>query len=238
MVTIALATWLASQTERKFTYRIAFIPETIGSLVYCSRNIEAMQQNILAGFNVTCIGDERCYSFLPSRGGETYADVVAKHVLKYTDAEYMTYSWLDRGSDERQYCAPGIDLPVTTIMRSKYDEYPEYHTSLDDLQNVVTPNGLEGGFTALQRALEVIENDFTPQVTCLGEPQLGKRGLYPDISIKGSATDVRMMMNMISCCDGTASLLQIAEKIDAPFWMLTEAMKPLLAEGLIVPQSE
>lgn len=233
VVATALAKWIASLPQRRYSYRIVFIPETIGSLVYLSRNLDAMQANIAAGFNITCIGDDRCYSFLPSRNGATRADDVARHVLSHIDPDYKRYTWLDRGSDERQYCAPGVDLPVTTIMRSKYGEYDEYHTSLDDLENVVTPRGLEGGFQALKQAITILEQDFTPRVTTLGEPQLGKRGLYPDISVKGSASDVRVMMNMISYCDGTKSLFEIAEMIGVPFAVLHETMQPLLGEGLI-----
>ena len=136
--------------ERRYSYRIIFIPETIGSISYLSKNYKHLQKHVVAGFNVTC-GDERSYSYLPSRNGKTLSDVVAKHVLKWTDKNYKTYTWSDRGSDERQYCAPGIDLPVASIMRSKYNEYPEYHTSLDDLQNVVTPNGLES-YWALKKS--------------------------------------------------------------------------------------
>ena len=80
----------------------------------------------------------------------TISDQVAKHVLKWTDKNYKVYNWSDRGSDERQYCAPGIDLPIASIMRTKYGDYPEYHTSLDDLINVVTPTGLEGGYNVVK----------------------------------------------------------------------------------------
>ena len=90
-----------------------------------------MQKKIFAGFNISCIGDNRCYSYIPSRNGDTISDCIANHVLKWTDKNYKKYTWLDRGSDERQYCAPGIDLPVASILRTKYGEYPEYHTSLD-----------------------------------------------------------------------------------------------------------
>ena len=88
---------------------MVFIPETIGSLVYLSRNLASMKKRVIAGFNLTCLGDERAYSYLPSRNGDTYSDGVAKHVLRWTDPNYVKHSWLDRGSDERQYCAPGVD---------------------------------------------------------------------------------------------------------------------------------
>jgi aminopeptidase-like protein len=236
VVTAALARWLQDE-PRKYTYRIAFIPETIGSLVYLSKNLAAMKERVKAGFNITCVGDERAYSYLPSRAGDTLADRVALHSLEHICGEFVRYTWLDRGSDERQYCAPGVDLPIATIMRSKYGEYPEYHTSKDTLGTVVTAAGLEGGFRAIQSAISVLENDMIPRVTVLGEPQLGKRGLYPDISVRGSANDVRTMMNMISYCDGKHSLFEIARTIGAPFWELAEMMKPLIEAGLIAEES-
>lgn len=231
-VTAFLARWLMS-AERRHTYRIVFIPETIGSLVYLSRHIDILKANVVAGFNVSCIGDERAYSFLPSRAGDTISDRVARHVLRHTDANHRRYTWLDRGSDERQYCAPGVDLPIATIMRSKYGEYPEYHTSLDDLERVVTPAGLEGGYEALRRALEALERNCRPKITVLGEPQLGKRGLYPTISTKTSGADVRDMMNFISYADGQTSLLEIAEACGVPIWSLYPHVDRLAAHGLI-----
>ena len=236
VVTTALSKWLLEQPEPRYSYRIVFIPETIGSLVYMSRNLDEMRAKIKAGFNITCVGDNRCYSYLPSRRGEeeeTLSDMVAQHALKHIDRNYKRYSWLDRGSDERQYCAPGVDLPIASIMRSKHGKYPEYHTSLDNLGGVVTEDGLAGGFRALQTALSIIELNFTPIVTTIGEPQLSKRGLYPDISQLGSANSVRNMMNMISLSDGTKSLLEIAEIIETPFMQLFELAKPLVEAGLL-----
>lgn len=233
VVTTALSKWIMSLADRRYSYRIVFVPETIGSILYLSRNLEHMKKNVVAGFNVTCIGDERCYSFLPSRSGNTIADRVARHVLHCIDPDFKSYTWLDRGSDERQYCAPGADLPVASIMRSKYGMYPEYHTSLDTLGGVVTAKGLAGGVAALQQAIEILEMDFTPVVSTIGEPQLGKRGLYPDISRKGSASDVKNMMDMISYCDGTRSLFEIAERLAVRFDELHQLAQPLLSQGLL-----
>ena len=232
VVATALARWISSLPQRRYTYRFVFIPETIGSLVYLSQNIEHLKDKVIAGFNVTCIGDERCYSYLPSRDGDTLSDRVALHVLRHIDSTFKQYTWLDRGSDERQYCAPGVDLPIATIMRSKYGVYPEYHTSLDDL-SLVTPSGLQGGLDALRQAIEIIENNCIPKITVLGEPQLGKRGLYPTLSSKGHTSDVRTMMNMISYCDGRHTLLDIAEKLNVPFGQLRSQLNPLLENGLV-----
>jgi len=232
VVTTALAKWLSSLDNHRYTYRIVFIPETIGSIVYLSQHLDHLKSYVIAGFNISCVGDDRSYSYLPSRNGNTLSDQVALHVLKYTDPDFKCYKWLNRGSDERQYCSPGVDLPIATIMRSKYGEYPEYHTSLDDL-NFVTPSGLEGGYTTLSRAIEVIEKNICPKTKVLGEPQLGKRGLYPTISTKKSDEKVRDMMNLISYCDGEHSLLEIAEIIELPIWSLYEVVNKLKNRNII-----
>ncbi len=232
MVATALACWLNALKETHYTYRFVFIPETIGSIAYTSLNLEHMQKNIIAGFNLTCIGDERAYSFLPSRAGNTLSDRIVQHVLSNIDPDYKTYSWLERGSDERQYCAPGIDLPIASIMRTKYGQYPEYHTSLDDL-NLVTPKGLAGGFNAARQSIEILEGNLKPKITVLGEPQLGKRGLYPTLSTKESGALVRTMMNMISYSDGEHDLLTIAEKINAPFNELVPIVEKLIAAEIM-----
>ncbi len=232
VVTTALVRWLQSLENRRYTYRIVFIPETIGSIVYLSQHLAHLKQNVIAGFNITCIGDDRCYSFLPSRDGDTLSDRAALHVLKHIGPNCKHYTWLDRGSDERQYCSPGIDLPIATSMRSKYGEYPEYHTSLDDL-TLVTPSGLAGGFNALRQAIEVIENNVKPKINVYGEPQLGKRGLYPVISKKERNEEVRTMINFISYCDGERSLLEIADLLREPLNDLKGILHVLVEHGLI-----
>ena len=228
-----LAKWLQEINETDFSYRIIFIPETIGSITYLSKNYKDMKNKIFAGFNVSCVGDDRAYSYLPSRNGKTISDMIAKHVLKWIDPNFIKYSWFDCGSDERQYCAPGIDLPIASIFRTKYGRYPEYHTSLDNLENVVTPKGLDGGYWAIRKAIEAIERNKKYKITVLCEPQMGKRGLYPTLSTKGTNKEVLLMMNFISFCDGQTSLLEIAESLNLPIWELYELVDKLESHSLI-----
>ncbi len=232
-VTTFLVKWLQEIKDLEFSYRIIFIPETIGSITYLSLHHEKMKQNIFAGFNVSCVGDDREYSYLPSRNGNTISDLVAKHVLKWIEPNFKSYSWLDRGSDERQYCAPGIDLPIASMMRTKYGTFPEYHTSLDNLKNVVTPKGLDGGYWLFRKAIEALENNKKYEVCVLGEPQMGKRGLYPNLSTKDSDKDVMIMMDILSMCDGKLSLIQIAEILNLPVWELYDPIKTLESHDLI-----
>lgn len=156
-----------------------------------------------------------------------------KHVLKNLFPRYINYGWMERGSDERQYCAPGIDLPIASIMRTKYGEYPEYHSSLDDLLNVVTPDGLEGGYRAIKLALQSLENNFVPKSNVLGEPNLGKRGLYPLISENKRNEESRLMVNILSLSDGDHDLIEISEKCNQPIWKLIPIVEKLMNNNLI-----
>jgi aminopeptidase-like protein len=231
VVTAQLARWIASR-PRRYTYRIIFVPETIGSLTYLSRYLEDMKRNIVAGFNVTCVGDEGAFSYLPSRSGATLADKVALNILRHGHPEFIRYSYLDRGSDERQYCSPGVDLPVVSVMRSKYQEYPEYHTSLDDL-DFVTPAGLQGSFTVLRDCLELLERNKVYKVVCLGEPQLGGRGLYPTLGTKDSYQQVSAMMDLLAYADGTNDLIDISDIIGVRVQQLYPLVDTLTLAGLL-----
>ncbi len=233
VVATQLVKWLAT-APRKYTYRIVFIPETIGSLTYLSKNLEHLKKHVIAGFNISCVGDDRAYSYLPSRTGDTLADRVALRVLGRMHPAFISYSFMQRGSDERQYCAPGVDLPVASVMRSKYGEYPEYHTSLDDL-TLVTPAGLQGGFDVLKACIQELENKPLYRAVFLGEPQLGKRGLYATLSKKGSAgSDSQMLLDVLAYSDGVHTSDEIAALIHAPTKAVEKAIQCLLKEKLLV----
>lgn len=212
VVLTALARWLAAMPERRLSYRILFHPETIGAIVQLSRNLQVMRERTIAGFVATCCGDDAAFTYMPSRLGSTLADRVANHVLDRHAPGYTTASFLYRGSDERQYCSPGVDLPVVSIMRSMYADYPEYHTSLDDL-SFVSPQGLAGSLAVMKRCIAVLEANVTFRTTVLGEPQLGRRGLYPTLSTKESAATVHDILNVLAYADGNHDLIALAERI-------------------------
>ena len=231
-VLIYLAKMLAKLPRRRYTYRMIFIPETIGSITYLSKNYVHLKKHVVAGFNISCVGDDRTYSYVASRYGNTLADKAAKNVLSFHTPGYQAYSFLQRGSDERQYCAPGIDLPLCAICRSKYGEYPEYHTSLDDL-TLISEAGLGGALEVYWKCLMGLEHNYCYRVTCLGEPQLGKRGLYPTLSRKGSANEIRTMTNFIAYADGTNDLFDISNIIHVPVDRLIEIADLLRAGGIL-----
>tara|TARA_B100001013_G_C24568745_1_gene425640 strand:+ start:28 stop:669 length:642 start_codon:yes stop_codon:yes gene_type:complete len=208
------------------------VPETIGSIVYLSKNAEHLKENVIAGFNVTCVGDDRTFSFLPSRKGNTLADRVTEHVLKHSVNKYDKYSFLDRGSDERQYCSPGIDLPVCSVMRSKYGTYPEYHTSLDDL-DLISPQGLDGAYQILIKIMETIEcnKKYTTVFPC--EPQLGKRGLYPNLGAKKHSKEIADMMNVLAYSDGSLDLIELAEIVGKDALYVHTILIKLQQSGLV-----
>lgn len=209
-----LTKWICKK-RRNFTYRIIFLPETIGAVSYINKNLINLRKNLIAGYVVTCVGDENYFSYIPSRQGNLVCDFVAKEILSKNTKKYKIYSWLDRGSDERQFCSPGINLPVCSVTRSKYGNFKEYHTSLDRLDSLVTSKGLNESFEMYKKIITYFEKNnkyeyFFPKSVYKCEPHLSKRNLYPSISIKNQSVKVRNLMNILSYCDGSKSINQIA----------------------------
>jgi len=231
-LTLFLLKYVMNMTDRKYTYRFVFIPETIGSITYLSKNYKYLKENVIAGFNLTCVGDDRTYSFVETRYANTFTDRVLKNVLGYHYPNYKRYSYLQRGSDERQYCLDGIDIPICSVCRSKFGEYPEYHTSLDNME-LVSEEGFAGSYELMIKCIITIEKNESYKMNCLCEPQLGKRGLYPTVSKKGQYDDVYKLTNIIAYADGSNDLIDISEIIGVPVWEIIENVEKLVESGLV-----
>jgi aminopeptidase-like protein len=229
-----ISKFIETISNRRYTYRIIFTPETIGSIVYLNKHLSDLKKYVCAGFNVTCIGDNRAYSFLPSRFGNTLSDNVARHILKFMVEEYTEYDWRQRGSDERQYCSPGVDLPIASIMRSKYGTYPEYHTSLDTLGSVVTPEGLNGGFEVIKAIIKALENNYYVKYASICEPAMSKRNLYPTLSTRYLNYDHRKLLDLLYWADGKHTLLDIANLMNTPISDIIHMASTLLDNSLIL----
>jgi aminopeptidase-like protein len=228
-----LAKWVMNE-PRNYTYRFVFVPETIGSLTYISRNAAALD-NVRAGFVLTCVGDTGGPSFLPSRYGNTLADRVALQVLERDHSGFKKYSFLERGSDERQYCSPGVDLPFVSIMQSKYGTYPQYHTSLDNL-DFISPEGLQISYDVHVSCFEVLERKNQYRAKYKGEPQLGKRGLYNQVSTlekNQTLTSALTLLDFLAYADGTNDLSDISKLINVPEENLPQIIDVLSRAGLL-----
>lgn len=228
VVCTALAKYIQSRKHR-YTYRFVFIPETIGSITYLSKNLEYLQQHVIAGFNISCVGDDRTYSYIESPYADNLADRVVQNVLSFHYPEYRRYTFMQRGSDERQYCSPLVNLPMCAVCRSKYEEYPEYHTSADDL-TVVSPDGLQGAFDMLRKCIDMLEYNNKYRITVPCEPQLGKRGLYPTISYKGSHDYVNILTAFIAYSNGKHDLIDVSNRIKADI----DTLKPIIDKCMLL----
>ena len=228
-----LVNYLKSLPKRRYTYRLIWNPETIGSITYLSRNLETLQQYVKAGFVLSCVGDNRTYSIVSSKYADTLADRVLENVLKFHYPEYKHYSFLERGSDERQYGSAGVDLPVCGFCRSMYREYPEYHTSADNM-DLISPEGLQGAYEVMVKVVNALENNYVYQMQCKCEPQLGKRGLYPTISRKGVYDAVRTMQHFTAYADGRNDLIGISNILNVPVDELIPLKEKLMEHQLLL----
>lgn len=227
-----LMKYINQMPKRRYTYRFVINPETIGSITYISKNLDILQQHVKAGFVLSCVGDDRTYSYIATKYGDTLADRVMQNVLYYHYPDYKKYSFLDRGSDERQYGAAGVNLPVCGFCRSKYEQFPEYHTSADNM-DLISPEGLQGSFDVMRKVIRTLEHNYRYTMTVKCEPQLGKRGLYPTISHKGSHDTVNVMRDFIAYADGRHDLISISNIIGAPTDTLIELKDKLMQHNLI-----
>ena len=233
VVAAFVADWLSNGPKPHFTYRFVFVPETIGTIAYITRTAERLRRRLVAGYILTCIGDDRGYSYLESRTGDTLTDRVASRAIGRIDPNYTHRAFIDRGSDERQYGSPGVDLPVGTIGRSGVGLYPEYHTSLDDF-SVVTADGLLGGFDAVKNCIELLESSPIYSSSSIGEPFLTAYDLYPTMSKRGSIDiDTQVLLDVFAFADGSRTCEDLADLLGVSVESVSTALDALSEADLI-----
>jgi aminopeptidase-like protein len=226
-VTTALASLLA-RTSHRFTYRFLFVPGTIGPIAWLSRNRDRVSQ-IKHGLVLACVGDRGSANYKRSRRLTADIDRAVEHVLQTKGAPFEVRDFSPYGYDERQFCSPGFNLPVGSFRRTPHGEYPEYHTSADDL-NFVSPAHLADTLGTLLEVIDLLESDVKfRNLSPMGEPQLGKRGLLPTASEK----EQMALLWMLNLSDGSSSVLDIAERSGLPFDELRRATESLVDYGLL-----
>lgn len=231
-LTTSLARHLAAQRNR-YSYRFLFIPGTIGSITWLALN-EQKTAKIRHGIVVTCVGDAGRFSYKKSRQGSAEIDRAVLHVLGQRQEGFREIDFYPYGYDERQYCSPGFNLAVGSLSRSSHGQYPEYHTSADDL-SLVSPQALEESFDTYLAVIDVLENNRTYlNLNPRCEPQLGKRGLYSNVGASAGPKLREMpLLWVLNLSDGEHDLLQIAERSGEPFADIRSAAHALQAAELL-----
>ncbi|MGJ9340350.1 DUF4910 domain-containing protein [Campylobacter coli] len=228
VVSIFLAKWLLSLKERRYNYRFVIIPETIGSIVYLSKHLEHLKKHVKAGFVLSCLGDDHAYSLIHTPKENTLSDKVALHTLKNKE-NFKAFSFLDRGSDERQYNAPLVNLGIVGVCRTRYGDYDGYHNSKDDL-NFISEKGLMGGLQSIQEMILNLEINAVYENTIVCEPNLGKRGLYHTLS---TVNDTPLACNFLAYCDGENDIIDIANILNMQAYEFKELLEKIKFYGLV-----
>jgi aminopeptidase-like protein len=233
---ISLLTVLAkylSATPRKYTYRFLYIPGTIGSITWLALN-EHKVKHIKHGLVVSCVGDSGGPTYKRSRRGTAVIDKAVEHVLGTESQDYVINGFSPYGYDERQFCSPGFNLAVGLFERSKYGEFPEYHTSADNME-FIKPEYLAKSIISIAKILDILEGDavYVNRIPKC-EPQLGKRGLYSAIGAdKDSAKRQMAMLWILNQSDGGHTLLDIAERAGIEFASIREAASVLVEHKIL-----
>tara|TARA_R110002073_G_scaffold72537_1_gene177598 strand:- start:624300 stop:625568 length:1269 start_codon:yes stop_codon:yes gene_type:complete len=219
--------------DNYYSYRFVFAPETIGSICYLSKHGEHFKDKLEAGFVVTCVGDNDNFTYKKSRRGNSLVDRAVEIVLSQTEEKFNIVDFAPRGSDERQYCSPGFNLPVGSLMRTMYGEYPEYHTSGDN-KEFISFAAMEKTIDKYLEVLTVIEkNKKYINLHPYCEPQLGKRGLYPSLSEKEKDLEIDAMMWILNFSDGQSDLIDIVKKSKVKYGSIIKVVDNLLLKKII-----
>tara|TARA_B100000900_G_scaffold415563_1_gene445981 strand:+ start:2148 stop:3422 length:1275 start_codon:yes stop_codon:yes gene_type:complete len=235
-VLVSLVKNYLKKIDRNFTYRLILIPETIGSIIYINKHLEHLKKSVFCGLNLSCVGDNISYSYLMSRKGNTFSDKVANYLINQYYPGSNRFSYLSRGSDERNYCWPGVDLPIISLMRTKYGDYKEYHTSDDNLE-FISPEGLQGGYEINRNFLKIVEINKTYLSNTIGEPFLTKHKLrnkrMGNESLDLSSVNV---INFLAYSDGS-DLIDICEKTGIDLLSFQKTIKILVEKKLVVEKN-
>ena len=238
---IAVAATLARHLQSlqlRYSYRFLFIPGTIGSLTWLARN-ESTVARISSGLVLSCLGDGGDMTYKQSRRGNAEIDRIVAHVLHHDRHPCKIRPFVPYGYDERQYCSPGFNLPVGCLTRTPNGEYPEYHSSADNV-SLLRPESLVHSLSVLKAITDVIEGNVRyrnrkPK----GEPQLGRRGLYGTIGGHRVAhTDQMAMLWILNLADGAHSLLDMAERSGLRFATIRRGADALIDAGLLEVSDE
>jgi len=228
-----LAKYIKDMPNRKYTYRILFLPETIGSIAYLSlRPSRMILRNVHCGYTICCVGDDSGFKYIKNINEDSFINRLTEHVLFHRCQEYTTYEFAERGSDERQYCFPGVDLDIGSIIRGKYGDYECYHTSGDDL-DFVSEHALYESFEQYVACIKAIEGVKTYKCTTFCEPNMGKRGLYPTTGNRGNIDEIKNIRNVMAYSNGKRDTLEIADILNIPIWEVISMANTLVEHDLI-----
>jgi len=224
-------------SDRRYTYRFAIMPETIGSICYLTERGMHLKKKMVAGFQLTCLGDPGNFSYKLSRRQNTLADKVATLILRDMNSTNIYQFDPSDGTDDRQYCSPGFNLPFGSLMRTPYSKYYEYHTSLDN-KDFISFKALEESVNIYFKLFKLLEyNIIWESKNPYCEPQLGKRNLYPNLSSYSGHSklvgDFEAIMWLLNMADGTNDIIQIANVSKVSVENLLVCAKVLYEAGLI-----
>jgi aminopeptidase-like protein len=244
LVLAFLYDYIRQSPNRYFTHRFLLSTETIGTLCFLKQRGDHLREFLRGGFVLTCLGTKSSIIYKQSRNGQTFADKIASIILQ-EEENYTIVPFDPFGSDERQYCSPGFNLPMGTLMRDRPGEYPEYHTSLDN-KDIICFSSLERSFTLMAQIADAMEANKTWRSTVMmGEPQLGKRGIYPSLRsalpYKGHnepIQELKMIKWLINLSDGQTDLLSIAKRSKYRFTRLAALAEKLHDAGLLVTSDD
>lgn len=225
---------IAKIKNRKYTYRFVIVPETIGSLAFLKLRGEHLKKNLIAGYQITCVGDEGDITYKLSRDGDSLSDRSALEVLKSQKKVKIREFDPSIGSDERQYSSPGFNLKIGSLMRTMYTEYPEYHTSLDN-KDIINFNAMADIIDIYLEIVNLIEaNHIFKNTVLYGEPQLGRRGFFRTLGSQRNTNDFeKAMWWILNLSDGTNDLISIANKSGVN-WKIIKEVSDKLLEGKLL----